>query len=825
MADEGVANHYQVLEELGRGSFGVVYKGIDKTTGETVAIKHIDLESSEDDIQEIQQEISVLSTCASSYVTQYRASFLRGHKLWIVMEYLGGGSCLDLDSVRQLKPGNFSEVHLAIVCRELLLGLDYLHAEGKIHRDIKAANVLLSEAGKVKLADFGVAAQLTHMKSQRNTFVGTPFWMAPEVIQQAGYDFKADIWSLGITAIELAVGEPPYANIHPMKVLFQIPKNPPPRLEGKFSREFKDFVAHCLIKDPAQRPTARDLLRHRFIRTAGRVEALQELIERKQMWDAKQDRVKLPVFYQETLHTMSPKDDDDEWVFETIKSVALPKNPMNVDTTPTKSRDPSRVRETEEGIRRVHVRDGPLQPSTPQTVRKSTVRRQPSAAAAQQQRRLSTSTGSPRPPVAAAKRPLQTDMSFGNSGSTMRLFRRVPSEHEDPKIHQERPQEVANDENRPPSAMQTPIEPASKEALLGRRLYNKAIEPALEELHAQTGPSQKREALANLSDAFADLDLVDPEGAYHLLRHLLSSISQDNRLSAALLNASKISPGQHLHRKSVDGTPQSKNRDLNQRPSTSAGVTHSQNIPQTPSRSPQKPVLSASPTKLIISQQNTPLASPRPRRESVVAAPLSTPKPAAERTSSSRPSSVMATAPGTPIHQIQQPQLIQPTPSPQKKEPQLLQQHSAPSLQKKENPPPLQQQLSHPVLQQEKQRREASSQQLAQQLQQQQQAQLQQAAHRRKESSNSSSHQLPPPQHHQRRESSQSSHASSRSPEKQERVRESSSRELRERAALEAKYPGQPAVAGMEHCKALSDLLYARWTDGLQHRWGAVAGS
>lgn len=734
--------------------------------------------------------------------------------------------------MRQLKPGNFSEVHIAIVCRELLLGLDYLHSEGKIHRDIKAANVLLSEAGKVKLADFGVAAQLTHMKSQRNTFVGTPFWMAPEVIQQAGYDFKADIWSLGITAIELAVGEPPYANIHPMKVLFQIPKNPPPRLEGKFSREFKDFVAHCLIKDPAQRPTARDLLRHRFIRTAGKVEALQELIERKQMWDAKQDRVKLPVLYQETLHTMSPKDDDDEWVFDTIKSVALPKNVLNVSTTPTKSRDPSRVRETEEGMRRMEVRDGPLQPSTPQTVRKATVRRQPSAAAAHQQRRLSTSTGSPRPPVAAAKRPLQTDNSFGNSGSTMRLFRRVPSEHEGPKIHQDQPQEVVNDENRPPSAMQAPIESTSKEALLGRRLYHKAIEPALDELHAQTGPSTKREALANLSDAFAHLDSVDPEGAYHLLRHLLCSISQDNRLSAALLNASKISPGQHLHRKSVDGTPQSKNRDLNQRSSTSAGVTQNHNIPQTPSRSPQKPMLSASPTKLMTSQLNTPLASPRPRRESVVTAPMSTPKPTADRTSSSsssnsssRPSSVMAAAPGTPIQQIQQPQLIQSTPSPQKKEPQLLQQHSAPLLQKKENPPSLQQQLSHPVLQQEKQRREASSQQLAQQLQQQQQAQLQQAAHRRKESSNSSSHQLPPPQHHQRRESSQSSHASSRSPEKQERVRESSSRELRERAALEAKYPGQPAVAGMEHCKALSDLLYTRWTDGLQHRWGPVAGS
>jgi len=155
MAADGLADHYQVLEELGRGSFGVVYKGIEKATGETVAIKHIDLESNDDDIQDIQAEIAVLSTCASPFVTQYKGSFLRGTKLWIIMEYLGGGSCLDL-----LKPANFTETHIAIVCRELLLGIQYLHDEGKIHRDVKAANVLLSETGKVKLADFGVAAQL-----------------------------------------------------------------------------------------------------------------------------------------------------------------------------------------------------------------------------------------------------------------------------------------------------------------------------------------------------------------------------------------------------------------------------------------------------------------------------------------------------------------------------------------------------------------------------------------------------------------------------------------------------------------------------------------
>jgi serine/threonine-protein kinase 24/25/MST4 len=311
------SSQYTLLEKLGTGSFGTVYKAIHNETKQIVAIKQIDLEDSDDDISEIQQEISHLAQCDSEYVTRYYGSFVKGYKLWIIMEYLAGGSCLDL-----LKPGVFSETHISIICRELLIGLDYLHSEGKIHRDIKAANVLLSASGRVKLADFGVAAQLS--TTLRHTFVGTPFWMAPEVIRQAGYDFKADIWSLGITAIEMAKGEPPLAEYHPMRVLFLIPKAKPPVLEGPFSPAFKEFVALCLTKDPSQRPSARELLQHRFIKGSKKIAQLTELIERYNKY-----RIQHPPNNKHTGHTMlgtiRPTDTANgtigtHWDFDTLRS-------------------------------------------------------------------------------------------------------------------------------------------------------------------------------------------------------------------------------------------------------------------------------------------------------------------------------------------------------------------------------------------------------------------------------------------------------------------------------------------------------------------------
>ncbi|KAK4944396.1 hypothetical protein LTR10_016282 [Elasticomyces elasticus] len=621
---ETLADGYQMLEELGSGSFGVVYKAIEKATGEIVAIKHVDLESSEEDLSDILSELSVLSSCSSPHVTKYHCAFLRRQTLWIVMEYLGGGSCADL---LKPPPHRLIEYHIAIICRELLLGLAYLHTEGKLHRDIKAANVLLGMDGRVKLADFGVAAQLVGLKSVRNTFVGTPFWMAPEVIQQEGHDAKADVWSLGITAMELANGEPPHANVHPMKVLFLIPKQSAPRLEGaQWSANFREFVAACLTKDVDKRPSAKELLKHRFVRSAGKVEALQELIQRKQDWEASKGVERNMKYYAETLKNLSSAQNTDDWVFETIKAVPT----MDLRGVQTQKR--RKVSKTAVDVLGDNQQESPSQlmgelaldrkVDTEQNPNKSTMRKISQSRSRQNERRVSGSSDSgirttrKRLSSAQPKQPLGVNMSFGNSPSTVRQFRRVsPNINPSTNVeNEEQPDDPNSSVIRTPSKAKpglsslvdigsslleeaksdsgfsstaTTIVPTeSKEATLGRRLYANAIGISCQDVLNDTADEVKREAVARLAEAFSDLESVDPDGMYHVMRSILSKMKEDDTLKTIL-------PQQQMD--SLKGTPRN----------VSANVSR-QVTPSTPR------------TKLVLAQNNPHLKSHR-RRQSAQA--------------------------------------------------------------------------------------------------------------------------------------------------------------------------------------------------------------
>ncbi|CDW53997.1 mitogen activated protein kinase kinase kinase [Trichuris trichiura] len=253
---------YELLQRVGSGTYGDVFKARHLDSGELAAIKVIKLEQG-DDFSVIQQEIVMMKECKHPNIIAYYNSYLRRDKLWIVMEYCSGGSLQDIYHLT----GPLQEQQIAFVCRETLKGLQYLHSMGKIHRDVKGANILLTDNGGVKLADFGVAAQITATISKRRSFIGTPYWMAPEVAaveRKGGYNQLCDVWAVGITAIELAEMQPPLFDLHPMRVLVLMskPSYKPPVLRDKlkWSPAFHDFVKQTLTKNPKKRPTPEKLL-------------------------------------------------------------------------------------------------------------------------------------------------------------------------------------------------------------------------------------------------------------------------------------------------------------------------------------------------------------------------------------------------------------------------------------------------------------------------------------------------------------------------------------------------------------------------------------
>uniref|UniRef100_A0A3B5MLU2 non-specific serine/threonine protein kinase n=1 Tax=Xiphophorus couchianus TaxID=32473 RepID=A0A3B5MLU2_9TELE len=255
--------------------FPFVFQGRHVKTGQLAAIKVMDV--TEDEEEEIKLEINMLKKYSHHRnIATYYGAFIKksppGHddQLWLVMEFCGAGSITDL--VKNTKGNSLKEDWIAYISREILRGLAHLHAHHVIHRDIKGQNVLLTENAEVKLVDFGVSAQLDRTVGRRNTFIGTPYWMAPEVIAcdenpDATYDYRSDLWSCGITAIEMAEGAPPLCDMHPMRALFLIPRNPPPRLKSKkWSKKFFSFIEGCLVKNYTQRPPTEQLLKHPFIR-------------------------------------------------------------------------------------------------------------------------------------------------------------------------------------------------------------------------------------------------------------------------------------------------------------------------------------------------------------------------------------------------------------------------------------------------------------------------------------------------------------------------------------------------------------------------------
>ncbi|KAM3262988.1 hypothetical protein ACQJBY_053249 [Aegilops geniculata] len=350
------ADDYRLMEEVGFGANAVVYRAIFLPANRTIAVKCLDLDRLNSNLDDVRKEAQIMKLIDHPNVIKAYCSFVVDHNLWVIMPFMAEGSCLHLMKVAH--PDGLEEPVICSILKETLKALAYLHGQGHIHRDVKAGNILVDSPGVVKLGDFGVSACLFDRgdrQRSRNTFVGTPCWMAPEVLQPGtGYNFKADIWSFGITALELAHGHAPFSKYPPMKVLLMTLQNAPPGLDydrdRKFSKSFKEMVAMCLVKDQTKRPTAEKLLKHSFFKNtkAPQLTVKSILTDLPPLWDRvkalqQKDAAHLASSEQEALSMSEYQRGVSAWHFdiEDLKAQALL---INDDDPPELKEDDDSVR-------------------------------------------------------------------------------------------------------------------------------------------------------------------------------------------------------------------------------------------------------------------------------------------------------------------------------------------------------------------------------------------------------------------------------------------------------------------------------------------------